>query len=317
MKKKRATFDLNVSPLQQVWLEVLGVDAPWLATTKVAPLELDVVQGVASNRAPNAKPSATSTSAPATAAPVKAPTRESAPAVVKLESASKLSSTQLASNDLALRIAKTHTNLDDLNEQIRACKACNLCQNRTQAVVGKGAQRPAIMIVGEAPSEQEDRLNVPFSGRSGELLDKMLAAIGRQRDRDVYLTHVVKCRTPNSRNPQPEEMAACLPFLLAEIATIKPQLILAMGRSAALALLGQDAPLEMLREQLWSFDLATNRVLAVAPSPTSSFVSSSTSTVTSIPLIVTYHPAFLLSSPADKKRAWQDLQKARDLIEEA
>jgi DNA polymerase len=162
------------------------------------------------------------------------------------------------------------------------------------------------MIVGEAPSEQEDRLNMPFAGRSGELLDKMLAAIGRQRDRDVYLTHVVKCRSPNSRNPQPDEMAACLPFLLAEIATIQPQIILTMGRSAALALIGQDAPLETQREQLWSFDLNTQRVSAVTPSAPWA--------ENAIPLIVTYHPAFLLSSPADKKRAWQDLQKARDLI---
>lgn len=309
MKKQRATFDLNVSPLQRVWLEVLGVDAPWLVKTNVAPIAVKVVQGVANNRPDNAKTSVTLAVAPVKVASIKADTRELAPTAIKLESASKL-----ASIDLASRIAKSHTSLEDLNKQIRACQSCNLCQNRTQPVVGTGPQRPAIMIVGEAPIEQEDRLNVPFAGRSGELLDKMLAAIGRQRDRDVYLTHVVKCRSPNSRNPQPDEMAACLPFLLAEIATIQPRLILAMGRSAALALLGQDAPLETLREQLWSFDSATHRVLAVKPSETSAFVSSLTSTVKSIPLIVTYHPAFLLSSPVDKKRAWQDLQKARDLI---
>jgi DNA polymerase len=283
MKKQRATFDVHVSPLQRVWLDVLGVDAPWLAKTSVAPTatDKDIVQGLATNRLDHVKLSVTSTVAPVKdssikaaavkAVAVNAPARESAPTAIKLESASQLASTQIAptqiaSTDFASRIAKPHTSLDDLNEQIRACKACHLCQNRTQSVVGTGPQRPAIMIVGEAPSEQEDRLNMPFAGRSGELLDKMLAAIGRQRDRDVYLTHVVKCRSPNSRNPQPDEMAACLPFLLAEIATIQPQIILTMGRSAALALLGQDAPLETLREQLWSFDLTTQRVSAVTPS---------------------------------------------------
>ena len=316
MKKQRATFDIHINPLQRVWLDVLGVDAPWLVKTNVAPTAADVVQGVATNKPQHAKPSLTSTAAPVKdssikvaavkAVAVNAPTGESVPTAIEFESASKLAPTKLVSTDLTSRIPKPHTSLDDLNEQIRACKVCSLCQNRTQSVVGAGAQRPAIMIVGEAPSEQEDRLNMPFAGRSGELLDKMLAAIGRQRDRDVYLTHVVKCRTPNSRNPQPDEMAACLPFLLAEIATIQPQIILTMGRSAALALLGQDAPLETLREQQWSFDLTTHQVSAATPSATSA--------ENAIPLIVTYHPAFLLSSPADKKRAWQDLQKARDLI---
>jgi len=292
MKKQRATFDINVSPLQQVWLDVLGVDAPWLAKTKAAPKVVEVLQGVTTDGVHEATGG--------TQVLTKKATHVRVPTVVKLEP---------ALFEPASRIAKQNNGLDDLNEQIRACKACNLCQNRTQVVIGMGVQRPAIMIVGEAPSELEDRLGLSFAGPSGELLDKMLAAIGRQRDRDVYLTHVVKCRSPISRNPRPAEMAACQPFLFAEIAIIQPKLILAMGRSAAQALLGQDAPLETFREQVWSFDSASHAVTAVTSS-----APASTSTAIAIPLLVTYHPAFLLSSPANKKRAWQDLQKARDLI---
>jgi uracil-DNA glycosylase family 4 len=287
MKKRRAIFDINVNPLQKVWLEVLGVDAPWLAQTAVAPQSQVVLIGIRTGADPAITPNVVLDGASTIKPDVALDSASTIKPDVALDSASTVAPT--------LRIAKQHTNLDDLNVQIRACKACSLCQNRTQAVVGTGVLRPAIMIVGEAPSEQEDRLGLPFVGRSGELLDKMLAAIGLQRDRDVYLTHVVKCRSPNSRNPRPEELAACLPFLLAEVATVQPQLILAMGRSAAQALLGQDAPLETLREHMWSLNTATHAASA-------------------IPILVTYHPAFLLRRPIDKKRAWQDLQKARDLV---
>jgi DNA polymerase len=252
MKKQRPTFDVNISPLQHVWLDMLGVDAPWLA----------VRSQVSTQKLPQS--------------PLHTSPQQLTPDVIQVEPVLNAK-------------AQPNKGLDDLNNQIRACQACGLCQNRHQAVVGAGVQRPAIMIVGEAPSEQEDRLGTPFSGRSGELLDNMLAAIGRQRDLDVYLTHVVKCRSPASRSPRPEEMLACKPFLLAEIEAVQPRLILAMGRSAAQALLGQDGPLETLREQVWLFNDA-------------------------IPLLVTYHPAFLLRRPLDKKRAWQDLQQARDLV---
>jgi uracil-DNA glycosylase len=270
MKKKRPTFDINISPLQHVWLDVLGVNVPWLAKVSeqtqhqssihVAP---EIVFELRPEKAPQAS-------------------KHTSVQALTHQSPHQTDSTQPL-------VAQPNKGLGDLSEQIRACQACGLCQNRHQAVVGRGVQRPAIMIVGEAPSEQEDRLGLPFAGRSGELLDNMLAAIGHHRDRDVYLTHVVKCRSPSSRTPRPEEMLACQPFLYAEIEAVQPHLILAMGRSAAQALLGQDVPLETLREQVWSFNA-------------------------SIPLLVTYHPAFLLRRPIDKKRAWQDLQQARDLV---
>ena len=299
MKKQRATFDVYVSPLQHAWLDVLGVDAPWLEKKKVAPKSAERLVA----------------NTPVSADRV-------APKVIPAVTTRPTDLKAFEGNAVAVSvIAKQHNGLDDLNAQMLACKACNLCKNRIQAVVGVGVQRPAIMIVGEAPSEQEDRLNLPFAGRSGELLDKMLAAIGRQRDRDVYLTHVVKCRSPNSRNPRPEEIAACQPFLFAEIATLKPQLILAMGRSAAQALLGQDGPLETFRERLWSFNTTTHAATAVSEPVSDTVLVTQTGdslqpglASPAIPLLVTYHPAFLLSSPADKKRAWQDLQKARDLI---
>ena len=195
-----------------------------------------------------------------------------------------------------------------LQSAVKACQACGLCQTRRQTVFGMGAEPPAnaeatgidLMIVGEAPGENEDQQGLPFVGAAGQLLDQMLAALGwsRQGQGDlsaqVYITNVLKCRPPGNRNPQPDEVAQCLPFLRRQIEVLRPRLLLAMGRFGAQALLADTVPdvhgvpLGKLRGQTHRFG--------------------------EIPLVVTYHPAYLLRNPADKAKAWFDLCWARSLV---
>jgi uracil-DNA glycosylase len=141
------------------------------------------------------------------------------------------------------------------------------------------------MLIGEAPGAEEDRLGDPFVGQAGKLLDNMLAAISLSRVENVYIANVLKCRPPGNRNPEPEEVAKCTPFLKQQIALIKPKLILAMGRFAAQTLLATDASIASLRGKVHSYE--------------------------GVPLIVTYHPAYLLRTLPDKAKAWADLVFAR------
>jgi len=180
-------------------------------------------------------------------------------------------------------------NLEQLAAQVVACSACNLCQGRRHAVVGQGAQPTRWLVVGEAPGEQEDRQGQPFVGRSGQLLDAMLAAVGMSRERDVFITNVIKCRPPGNRNPKPEEIAACSPYLMRQIALLKPERILVLGRFAAQTLLGTDATIGSLRGRVHHLK---------------------TDEGAQIPVVVSYHPAYLLRSPSEKARAWQDLKLA-------
>jgi DNA polymerase len=143
-------------------------------------------------------------------------------------------------------------------------------------------------VIGEAPGAEEDRQGKPFVGAAGKLLDAMLQAIGLSREQNVFITNMLKCRPPGNRDPKAEEIAACLPYLMRQIAAIKPKLILAVGRIAAQSLLATDVPLGRLR----------GRVHRFGPLSTA--------------LIVTYHPAYLLRSPAEKRKAWEDLKFARD-----
>jgi DNA polymerase len=147
------------------------------------------------------------------------------------------------------------------------------------------------MIVGEAPGEQEDRQGEPFVGRSGKLLDSMLAAIGRSRQAGVFIANVIKCRPPGNRDPLPEEVAQCSPYLMRQVAMIKPAAILVLGRFAAQTLLGTDAKIGSLRGRVHGIDVDGAR----------------------IPVVVSYHPAYLLRSPAEKSKSWQDLQLAMSL----
>jgi uracil-DNA glycosylase family 4 len=183
--------------------------------------------------------------------------------------------------------------LDTLREHVSACTACGLCAGRRNAVFGEGVRAPRWMVVGEAPGEQEDRKGEPFVGRAGQLLDDMLRAVGMSRETDVFIANVIKCRPPANRNPKPEEIAACSPYLMRQISLLKPERILVVGRFAAQTLLGTDASIGSLRGRVHKLDMDDGR---------------------SIPVVVSYHPAYLLRSPAEKAHAWQDLRLALSLV---
>jgi len=175
-------------------------------------------------------------------------------------------------------------NWPELKQQVRDCTACKLRTGCTQTVFGVGDERAEWLFVGEGPGADEDELGEPFVGQAGKLLDNMLAAIKLKRGSNVYIANIVKCRPPNNRTPEADEIATCLPYLQQQIALIKPKLIVALGKTAATSLLGRDAPLGSLRGTVHDFH--------------------------GIPMIVTYHPAYLLRSPAEKAKAWQDLKFA-------
>ncbi|MBK1651563.1 uracil-DNA glycosylase [Halorhodospira halochloris] len=176
----------------------------------------------------------------------------------------------------------------ELEQTVAACRSCKLCEARTQTVFGVGDKRADLVLVGEGPGADEDRLGEPFVGRAGKLLDAMLAAIDRGRERGgVYICNIVKCRPPGNREPRPDEVAACNGYLRRQLELLEPKLIVALGRVAAQKLLASTAPLAKLRGQTHTY------------------------ADTSIPVWVTYHPAYLLRSPAEKAKSWQDLKRIR------
>ena len=175
-----------------------------------------------------------------------------------------------------------------LKAKVAGCTDCKLRPGCTQTVFGVGDEKAQWMLVGEAPGSEEDRLGEPFVGQAGKLLDNMLASISLARGKNVYIANVLKCRPPGNRNPEPDEVAACSPHLLRQIELIKPKLILAMGRFAAQALLGTDATIASLRGKVHEY--------------------------AGVPLIVTYHPAYLLRTLPDKAKAWADLVFAAKTI---
>jgi DNA polymerase len=174
---------------------------------------------------------------------------------------------------------------DQLVPHIASCTACGLCRTRKQTVPGVGVAGAAWMFVGEAPGAEEDALGEPFVGQGGRLLDNMLKAIGLSRTRDVYIANVLKCRPPGNRNPEPGEVALCSPYLERQLALVQPGLIVALGRFAALTLLNTDATIASLRGRVHAWR--------------------------GVPLVVTYHPAYLLRNLPDKAKAWEDLLFAR------
>jgi DNA polymerase len=177
--------------------------------------------------------------------------------------------------------------LQALANEVAACVKCPLHSSRTQTVFGVGSAGAQWMFVGEAPGVQEDLQGEPFVGRAGQLLNAMLAAMGLKREQ-VYIANVLKCRPPNNRDPQPHEVECCEPYLLRQIELINPRIILALGRHAAHSLLKSDLPLAKLRGRRLTYH--------------------------GIPLVVTYHPAYLLRNPVDKRKAWDDLCLARDVV---
>lgn len=190
-----------------------------------------------------------------------------------------------------------------LEAAIRACQRCDLGHGRRHAVPGMGDPAPDWLIVGEAPGEEEDRQGLPFVGRAGQLLDRMLAAMQLSREQKVYIANVIKCRPPHNRNPSPVEVDQCSPYLLRQVELLRPRIVLAMGRFAAQTVLGQGGclppetlqqmPLGKLRGQVYTAQLGGLK----------------------LPVVVTYHPAYLLRSPADKGKAWADLCLALRTLE--
>jgi DNA polymerase len=178
----------------------------------------------------------------------------------------------------------------ELKAAVSGCTACALRAGCTQTVFGVGDESADWLLVGEAPGAEEDRLGEPFVGQAGKLLDNMLAALGLSRDKNVYIANVLKCRPPGNRNPEPAEVAACAPHLTRQIELIRPKLILAMGRFAVQTLLNTDATIGSLRGTVHRYQ--------------------------GVPLVVTYHPAYLLRNLPDKAKAWADLVLAKKTIAE-
>jgi DNA polymerase len=182
-----------------------------------------------------------------------------------------------------------------LESAVAGCTACGLCKSRKQAVFGVGNRQAHWLLVGEAPGAEEDARGEPFVGQAGRLLDNMLASVGLSRsgadEHAVYIANVLKCRPPGNRNPDPSEVARCEPYLLRQVALIQPRLILVMGRFAAQSLLGTDAAIAALRGRVHAIRIGDRDV----------------------PVVVTYHPAYLLRNLADKAKSWADLCLAREV----
>jgi uracil-DNA glycosylase family 4 len=179
----------------------------------------------------------------------------------------------------------TEMDWSQLETAVTGCRACGLCESRRHTVFGTGSTAADWMVVGEAPGENEDREGLPFVGASGELLDNMLRAVGRSRTgsgaQGAYIANALKCRPPSNRNPQPAEIAQCAPYLARQVALLQPRIILAMGRFAVQSLLQTNEPIGKLRGRVHHYQ--------------------------GVPVIVTYHPAYLLRTPTDKAKAWADL----------
>jgi DNA polymerase len=180
---------------------------------------------------------------------------------------------------------------DALQARVSVCESCRLCEKRTQTVFGVGDRAADWMLIGEAPGENEDKQGEPFVGQAGKLLDSMLRALSLARGENVYIANVVKCRPPGNRNPEPDEVARCEPYLQRQVALVKPKLIIALGRVAAQNLLKTDASISSLRGRVHRYE--------------------------DVPVVVTYHPAYLLRSLPDKAKAWADLCLAHDTYRQA
>jgi DNA polymerase len=175
---------------------------------------------------------------------------------------------------------------EKLEAEVSICTRCDLARTRTQTVFGGGNRSAELLVIGEAPGADEDAQGKPFVGRAGQLLTSMLRAAGHPRE-TVYIANILKCRPPNNRLPHADEVAACLPYLLRQIELIGPRLLLALGGTAAQNLLGTDTPVGKLRGRVYRFGTQA------------------------LPLIVTYHPAYLLRSPGEKRKVWEDLKFVR------
>ncbi|MCA1951229.1 MAG: uracil-DNA glycosylase [Treponema sp.] len=178
--------------------------------------------------------------------------------------------------------------LERVAQDVRRCTACGLCQGRHNAVPGEGVKQPLVLVIGEGPGADEDSTGRPFVGRAGQLLDKMLMAINLDRNTNCFIANVVKCRPPNNRDPEPEEISACAPFLHRQLALLKPRAILTVGRVPTQALLGTSEGISRLRGRFFEYQ--------------------------GIPLLPTYHPSALLRDESLKRPAWEDLKQLRSFL---
>ncbi len=262
---------------QRAMLKALGVGAFW---------PVPVAEASQDKPLPDASPAAVVSRAPV-AADRPGPAPVAAPVSTRPAAAVPVSVTQVLATALPSQPRPDASGLawPELASAIGACQACGLCAQRKQAVVGVGHAQARWMLVGEAPGEQEDLKGEPFVGRAGQLLDRMLQASGLTRadaspEQQVYIANVIKCRPPGNRNPTPEEVQQCEPYLARQVQLVQPRLIVAMGRFAAQALLKSAEPIGRLRGRVHDYQ--------------------------GTPVVVTYHPAYLLRNPADKALAWDD-----------
>lgn len=179
--------------------------------------------------------------------------------------------------------------LEDIRAAIGNCDRCKLCKARKNIVFGVGNPKAKLMFIGEGPGHDEDMQGIPFVGRAGQLLTKIIEAMGYRRD-DVYIGNIVKCRPPNNRNPEPDEVAACIPFLIRQAELIKPKVIVCLGSVAVQNLLGTEAKITGLRGKFKEWQ--------------------------GIPVMPTYHPAFLLRNPNMKKPVWEDMQAVMKMLKQ-
>ncbi|WP_048405401.1 uracil-DNA glycosylase, partial [Chromobacterium violaceum] len=219
--------------------------------------------------------------------------QETASVALPVSNLSPSEQPQPSAEPLRAEVATESPLLDwpQLQRKVSDCQDCRLCETRTQTVFGRGNPQARWMLIGEAPGENEDRQGLPFVGRAGQLLDNMLSAAGLDREQDVYIANVLKCRPPGNRNPAPDEIAACNGYLLQQIRHIQPTLIVALGRFAAQTLLETESSIGRLRGKVHRYQ--------------------------GLPLVVSYHPAYLLRNQPDKAKAWQDLLLARKVFLQA
>ncbi|PZX32292.1 putative uracil-DNA glycosylase,phage-related protein [Cupriavidus phytorum] len=274
------------------FLEVLGIPTEWVPRTRVAAPAEAPPHVVAQ---PAAEPPAAVTAEPVAAA-IAHP--EAPPAVPAVPPAPERAAPALVPAGPAPGAAQAEreaaiATMDwpALEAAVAGCTACGLCQTRTNTVFGVGARQAEWMLVGEAPGENEDLQGEPFVGQAGKLLDNMLGALGLARGRNVFIANVLKCRPPGNRNPEADEVAQCEPFLRRQIALVRPRVIVVLGRFAAQSLLRTTTPIGKLRGTVHAYE--------------------------GIPVVVTYHPAYLLRTLTDKARAWEDLCLAREVHDRA
>lgn len=198
--------------------------------------------------------------------------------VLSLQGGQNLSEIKSSSSNSSIH----RDSIDAIAQKIRSCTACKLASTRSNTVPGMGAENPEVMIIGEGPGEEEDRQGLPFVGRAGQLLDKMLNAIELDRNANCFIANIVKCRPPKNRDPEQDECAACRAFLDSQIDVLQPKMILAMGRIASHNLLNTESSLGRLRNNFYEYK--------------------------NIPLLVTYHPSALLRNEDLKRPAWEDLK---------